>query len=95
MVHMDKGIKTVAAFLVTFAFVICAIPPSEEVTADDDASLTTTVADDGKLILDAGAPLTKEKSPYGENYVHWFSLAIVALLVLAVLGYLHIKAHKH
>ncbi len=88
---MDKGIKTVATFLVAFAFVICAIPPEEELTADDNA----IVADDGQLALETGAPLTKEKSPYGENYVHWFSLAIVALLVLAALGYLHIKARKH
>jgi hypothetical protein len=30
----------------------------------------------------------------GDNYVHWFSLAIIAVLVLLFLGYLHVKAHK-
>ena len=91
---MDNRIKTMAAFLIAFAFAFCVLAPTEEVTADNDGLLVSpgpVGTDDGMKTL---ATEKSKSNPYGENYVHWFSLAIVALLVLLALAYLHVKAHK-
>lgn len=98
---MNKGIKLMATCMVAFALAFGVLAPAEDITAEDQVILISPgPADvDDKLTLEPEAqPLAKldkkKSSPYGENYVHWFSLAIVALLALLALAYLHVKAHK-
>ena len=101
MIHMNKGIKLMATCMVAFALAFGVLAPAEETVADEDGMLLISpgpsAGDDGEMtiLLDSTAVTSVSDSQYGENYVHWFSLAIVTLLVLAALGYLHIKAHKH
>ena len=80
---MDRNTKILATLMV-LAFLFSATVVANELSAEDDNGL-----------LVSPSPVQQmEGGTLDDNYVHLFSLAIVAILVLAVLGYLHIKAHK-
>ena len=89
---MKSRFKTMTAFLVALAFAFCVLAPVEEIAADGHGTDPTLSgqAEGG----DGGLADDIKDGPYGDNYVHWFSLAIVALLVLTALAYLHIKSRK-
>ena len=83
-----------AALLAVFALAFGAASFATDASADDcPDQFPATV--DAQSMIGTGMEVSGSKDKdLGADYVHWFSLAVTALLVLAVLAYLHVKAHK-